>query len=68
MTILGDAIAKCVLDTFKKLPQKAKPRSYPNGPTEWVPLSGIVLSRGRNDAAVMDEEGIEGVLSCVALG
>jgi len=42
----GDAIARCVLSTFETLPSKAKPRHQVNGSKEWVPLSGIVLSRG----------------------
>jgi hypothetical protein len=68
MTILGDAITKCVLDTFRKLPQKAKPRSYPSGPTEWVPLSGIVLRRDRSNAAGRNGDVFGEDLSCVAIG
>jgi len=71
MLKLGDAIAQCVLDTFKRLPAKAKPRTYPDGASEWVPLSGIVLARKNatpsvhgsdtDDTAVPD-------LTCVSLG
>jgi hypothetical protein len=41
-----DAIAECVLDAFDKLPEKRKPRPRNDGAREWVPLSGIVLSKG----------------------
>ena len=46
MTAYGDAVADCVLNAFKELPSKAKPRQHPDGRREWVPLSGIVLSKG----------------------
>ncbi|KAF3006591.1 hypothetical protein E8E13_007046 [Curvularia kusanoi] len=55
MTPSADAIADCVLQTFERLPDKRKPRSRSDGSREWVPLSGIVLSR-------------DGELSCVSLG
>lgn len=35
---LADKVATTVLSTFAALPQKYKPR-----PTEWVPLSGVVI-------------------------
>lgn len=41
-----DAIADCVLATFAKLPRRFKPRTLANGKREWVPLAGIVLSKG----------------------
>ncbi|XP_014554279.1 hypothetical protein COCVIDRAFT_105400 [Bipolaris victoriae FI3] len=41
-----DAIARCVLDTFDSLPDKRKPRPRSHGAREWVPLAGIVLSKG----------------------
>jgi len=53
----GDNVADCVLAAFDKLPTKFKPRVYPNGSKEWVPLAGIVLSLGT-----------EGGLQCVSLG
>lgn len=40
----GNAIANIVLDAFHQLPQKFKPRQYPNGRREWTTLSGIVVS------------------------
>jgi hypothetical protein len=44
--VSGDEIASCVLETFRKLPAKGKPRQRPNGSREWVPLSGVVLAKG----------------------
>lgn len=41
-----DEIADCVLNTFNALPAKFKPRRLADGRGEWVPLAGIVLSRG----------------------
>jgi tRNA-specific adenosine deaminase 1 len=41
-----DDIAACVLDTFDALPSKFQPRKLADGRREWVPLAGIVLSRG----------------------
>lgn len=43
---LPDNIANSVLDTFSTLPAKYRPRQLPEGRREWVPLAGIVLSRG----------------------
>lgn len=42
----ADAIADCVLSTFDQLPDKRKPRPRNDGKREWVPLAGIVLSKG----------------------
>ena len=42
---LPDHIADCVLDKFEHLPAKRKPRERDGNSREWVPLSGIVLSR-----------------------
>ncbi|KAK3629053.1 hypothetical protein LTR56_018289 [Elasticomyces elasticus] len=42
----SDAIADCVLSAFKALPAKCKPRGSADGRREWVPLAGVVLSRG----------------------
>lgn len=47
-----DAIADCVLNAFKRLPQKYKPRTLADGRREWVPLAGIVLSRGMSTLEV----------------
>jgi hypothetical protein len=41
----GDEIARCVLRTFEKLPPKFKPTRRSLDAREWVPLSGIVLSK-----------------------
>lgn len=41
-----DAIADKVLNTFNALPAKFKPRQLGDVRREWVPLAGIVLSRG----------------------
>jgi len=72
MLKLGNAVAKCVHDAFKLLPAKSKPRTYTDGSREWVPLSGIVLSRPstQNDVKCKDEETetVEEVLTCVSLG
>ncbi|KAH8708558.1 adenosine-deaminase domain-containing protein [Phaeosphaeriaceae sp. PMI808] len=48
VSIDPDAVADCVLATFHHLPEKRKPRSRNDGSTEWVPLAGIVLSKGRS--------------------
>ncbi|XPT04200.1 tRNA(Ala)(adenine(37)) deaminase [Ascochyta lentis] len=55
MTPDADAIADCVLSTFDQLPDKRKPRPRNDHSREWVPLSGLVLSK-------------DGKLSCVSLG
>lgn len=46
MTVDADAIADCVLAAFDQLPAKRKPRPRHDGSKEWVPLAGIVLSKG----------------------
>lgn len=43
--VSGNDIADAVLRTFDALPNKVKPRRYPDGSREWTTLSGIVLSR-----------------------
>lgn len=45
----ADSIASCVLKTFNALPQKCKPRKLDDGRREWVPLAGLVLSRGSHN-------------------
>ena len=46
----ADAIADCVLAAFDALPSHRKPRDTSSGlkpgRREWVPLAGIVLSKG----------------------
>ena len=54
---LEDAVAECVLRAFDDLPKSRKPRNREDA-HEWVPLSGIVVSRG--------DEGHD--VTCVALG
>jgi tRNA-specific adenosine deaminase 1 len=47
MSALEDQVADLVLNTFDALPAKRKPRpTREDGTREWVPLAGIVLSRG----------------------
>ena len=41
-----NSIADCILNAFNALPQKCKPRTLSDGRREWVPLAGIVLSKG----------------------
>lgn len=42
-----DAIADCVLQAFRALSPKFKPRKLADGRREWVPLAGIVLRKAR---------------------
>jgi hypothetical protein len=51
MTPDPDAVADCVLQAFEELPEKRKPRPRSDGLREWVPLAGIVLSRGNRSLA-----------------
>jgi tRNA-specific adenosine deaminase 1 len=51
MTADADAIADCVLRAFAQLPEKRKPRPRHDGAREWVPLAGIVLSKGNRSLA-----------------
>ena len=44
----GDEIALCVIQAYNRLPQKFKPIRKSTTTREWVPLSGIVLSGGRD--------------------
>jgi len=52
MTVDADAIADCVLAAFEKLPEKRKPRPRSDGSREWVPLAGVVLSKGNPSTSV----------------
>lgn len=52
----NDRIATCVLEAFEALPAKCKPVEATAGIFQWVPLSGIVIIKGDNEAR------------CVALG
>jgi hypothetical protein len=73
----ADAIADCVLSTFHQLPEKRKPRPRIDGSREWVPLAGIVLSKGMQSVQVHPEGTVaayahgsseDGKHSCVSLG
>lgn len=46
MVALDEKIVEAVLDTFDGLPARFKPQGRGNGIQEWVPLSGIVITRG----------------------
>lgn len=50
-----DDIAECVLKTFNALPAKFKPRHLADGRREWVPLAGIVLSRGDRRSKTIED-------------
>jgi len=50
MGFFEDQVADLVLNTFDALPAKRKPRLREDGTREWVPLAGIVLSRGTEPA------------------
>ncbi len=41
-----DNIIEAVLSKFEALPARCKPQNRGNGIQEWVPLSGIVITRG----------------------
>jgi hypothetical protein len=41
-----DDIVEAVLGKFEALPARCKPQNRGNGNQEWVPLSGIVITRG----------------------
>jgi tRNA-specific adenosine deaminase 1 len=51
MSTDADSVASCVLATFDQLPEKRKPRPRNDGFREWVPLAGIVLSKGSRSVA-----------------
>ena len=44
--VFGDVVADAVLDKFETLPVGSKPQKGKNEVYHWVPLSGIVLSKG----------------------
>lgn len=48
MSILGDAVAEAVLQTYDALPRKCKPVEATADFFQWVPLSGIVVVKGTN--------------------
>ena len=47
MGTFEDAIADTVLSKYDTLPSKSKPIIGANGTRTWVPLSGIVATRGK---------------------
>ena len=53
MPQLAERVASLVLSTFKSLPQKCKPRTYPDGSREWIPMSGIVLVCGMSHPTLL---------------
>lgn len=57
MTALPDRVAQVVLDCFSALPQKCKPRTFPDGRREWTPLSAVIVVRGEQQS----------IVECVAL-
>ncbi|RHZ59730.1 tRNA-specific adenosine deaminase [Aspergillus thermomutatus] len=52
-------IASLVHAHFDGLPARSKPTIYPDGSREWIPMSGIVVVKGKNTASEK--------LSCVAV-
>ena len=56
MPTLEDRVVVAIIDKFRALPKKSKPRTLRSGIHEWVPLSGIVVI-GENDS-----------ITCLALG
>ena len=54
-------MASLALSTFDSLPQRCKPRTYPDGSREWIPMSGIVLAYGvlRQIFFVLDEDWLD---------
>ena len=50
-------MADVVLQTYEALPQSHRPRQR-QAAQEWVPLSGIVLSRGRHVPEVNDRPAV----------
>ena len=44
---IEDKIADIVLAKFNELPAKSKPTINSDGNSSWVPLSGIVLRKGK---------------------
>jgi len=46
MVASEDDIVAAVLRNFEALPASFKPHNRGNGNQEWVPLSGIVITRG----------------------
>lgn len=46
MASIEERVASLVLNRFHALPARSKPRIFPDGRREWIPLSGVVLARG----------------------
>jgi hypothetical protein len=63
----GNDIARSVLATYSRLPQKCKPLEREPGIREWVPLSGMVLAKNWS-GSVCNEAEATAELECVALG
>ncbi|KIY00164.1 uncharacterized protein Z520_03849 [Fonsecaea multimorphosa CBS 102226] len=45
MNPIAERVAQLALSTFNSLPPKCKPRTLPDGTTEWTPMSAVVLAR-----------------------
>ncbi|KAF2209314.1 hypothetical protein CERZMDRAFT_47354 [Cercospora zeae-maydis SCOH1-5] len=61
----ADVIAECILRTFEALPAKCKPRTLPNGRQEWVPLAGIVLTKGPVTSATVECAALATGMKCL---
>ncbi|KIW79051.1 hypothetical protein Z517_08891 [Fonsecaea pedrosoi CBS 271.37] len=57
MASLAERVAQLALLTFNSLPPKCKPRTLPDGTTEWTPMSAVILA----------QEGHDAPLACVSL-
>lgn len=47
MESFANQVADSILDQFNALPAKCKPVRQEAGGSSWVPLSGIVVARGK---------------------
>ncbi|GAA6064737.1 hypothetical protein JCM10212_005316 [Sporobolomyces blumeae] len=61
--MLGNALARSVIDKYSALPANGKPRPRSNGTPEWTVLAGFCLFRTVNDD---DDDPTD--VECVALG
>lgn len=74
--VFEERVATKVLDQFALLPERSKPRIFPNGTREWTPISGVVLARGPLLQAPclnmtdqkLDRETPNEQLTCVSIG
>ena len=47
-TPLASRIASLVHKYFDGLPARSKPKIFPDGSREWIPMTGIVAVKGTN--------------------